>query len=68
MNSSTPTQTARVLAAAIIFNGERYDRQDITRAEWHHEQMRLWNLAAEARCASAVVRLVAPSLTQGATS
>ena len=56
------TQTARVLAVALIFNGERLDRQEIDRSEWHAEQMRLWNLAAAARVASEVFRLVAPSL------
>ena len=66
MNSTTQTPShelnARLLAAAIAFNTEQYERQEITRSTWHQTQMVLWNVAAKLHLASEVLKLVAPSL------
>jgi hypothetical protein len=67
MNSSNTSPVpqgldARLLAAAITFNCEQYERNEIDRSTWHQTQQVLWNIAVKLRIASEVLRLCAPSV------
>ena len=53
---------AAAIAAQIEANCKAHLDGEIDRAIWGAEQIRLWKLAADARMASDVIRLVAPSL------
>jgi hypothetical protein len=62
-----PGLEAKLLAAAITLNTAQYEREEIDRSTWHQTQMVLWNVAANLRIASEVMRLVAPSISERAS-